>query len=157
MVNCASIGAFYGRQEREICRSVAATRYGECLRAGGVHGTRTPPYPGWPRRRNQLTARPIFVRTLKIGNASTGATDIRISFYRTAKSDDGACQILARLESAYFAGSIKTAGEDEVQALQNVLGPIVSYLQRKEDETGLRIWWLSPGDLEFSDFWRYVP
>jgi hypothetical protein len=99
----------------------------------------------------------VMTRTCQIRRDRDGESKVlTINFFRPKHVGLDKFKATATILCDYFNKEIRTFGSDEVQALFCLFGPLVAYL-RKRERDGFAIYWLSEGDLHFSNFWGYRP
>lgn len=99
--------------------------------------------------------KPILTRTCKIRKGTDRETELKICFYKP-KRRQHETYARAVVTSVYFDIPFGSIGSDEVQAFVGLFKTVLARLRRLQDE-GYSIFWIKPGDLDFSDFWAYLP
>jgi hypothetical protein len=98
----------------------------------------------------------IMSRTCQvITEANSAAADLVIRFSRPVESENAPFEASAEVICPYFNRDIRVFGSDSVQALAGLMHAVLAYLEGRAIHGGYTIYFHEPGDLNFTDFWRY--
>ncbi|WP_271066547.1 hypothetical protein [Caulobacter sp. NIBR1757] len=98
----------------------------------------------------------FFVRRMNVIRSIDGEESVlEVFFGAPVLTDHGDFESSILVKSRFFNKSLRSGGVDEAQAFF-ALADIATAFLRSQKDLGFEIYWLSPGDLEFSDIWKYL-